>query len=316
MISIITPVYNEINNILPLREKIIRVMSTNKYLFEIIFINDGSDDGSEVVLNDICENDNRCKVIHFSRNLGQTSALMAGVDYAKGEIIVAIDADLQNDPEDIPILLEKLNEGYDVVSGWRSERKDPAIQRTLISKLANKLISILSGVKLKDFGCTLKAYRSSLIKPIRLYGEMHRFIPIYVSWQGGKVVEVPVRHHPRVHGKSSYGLERIIKVILDLIVIQFLAKYNTKPIYIFGTFGILNFGVALATFFYATYLKLFLDVSFISTPLLLLVSLCFIMGTMSILMGLIAEMLVRIYYESQNRTSYHIKNSVNIEPKH
>jgi glycosyltransferase involved in cell wall biosynthesis len=313
MISIIVPVFNEQENIPLLYKKLVAVMEAESKPFEILFINDGSLDESERVLDEIGRTDDRCKIIHFSRNLGQTSALMAGVDFAKGEIIVPIDADLQNDPEDIPSLLQKLEEGYDVVSGWRKKRKDPSLRRVLLSKLANKLISLVSGVHLNDYGCSLKAYRSSLIKPVRLYGEMHRFIPIYVSWQGGKVTEIPVRHHARIHGKSNYGLGRIFKVILDLIVIQFLAKYNTKPIYVFGSFGLLNIGISLLTFLYAVYLKLFLDVSFISTPLLLLVSLTFIMGTLCILMGLLAEMLVRIYYETQNKPSYLIKNTTNLD---
>ena len=314
MISIIVPIFNEQENIPILYGKLVAVMEAENRPFEILFINDGSADDSERILDEIGQKDDRCKIIHFSRNLGQTSALMAGVDYAKGEIIVPIDADLQNDPKDIPLLLQKLEEGSDVVSGWRQKRKDPSLRRILLSKFANKLISLVSGVRLNDYGCTLKAYRSSLIKPVRLYGEMHRFIPIYVSWQGGKVTEIPVRHHARIHGKSNYGLDRIFKVILDLIVIQFLAKYNTKPIYVFGAFGIFNFGVALLSFFYAVYLKFVFDVSFISTPLLLLVSLTFIMGTLCILMGLLAEMLVRIYYETQNKPSYLIKNTVNLDP--
>jgi glycosyltransferase involved in cell wall biosynthesis len=314
MISIIVPIFNEQENIPILYEKLVAVMEAENRPFEILFINDGSGDDSERVLDETAQKDDRCKIIHFSRNLGQTSALMAGVDYAKGEIIVPIDADLQNDPEDIPLLLQKLEEGSDVVSGWRQKRKDPSLRRILLSKLANKLISLVSGVRLNDYGCTLKAYRSSLIKPVRLYGEMHRFIPIYVSWQGGKVTEIPVKHHQRVHGKSNYGLDRIFKVILDLIVIQFLAKYNTKPIYVFGAFGLFNLGVALLSFLYAVYLKLFFDVSFISTPLLLLVSLTFIMGTLCILMGLLAEMLVRIYYETQNKPSYLVKSTVNLDP--
>ena len=314
MISIIVPVFNEQENIPILYGKLVEVMEAENRTFEILFINDGSVDDSERVLDETSQKDDRCKVIHFSRNLGQTSALMAGVDYANGEIIVAIDADLQNDPGDIPLLLQKLEEGCDVVSGWRQKRKDPSLRRILLSKLANQLISLVSGVRLNDYGCTLKAYRSSLIKPVRLYGEMHRFIPIYVSWQGGKVKEIPVKHHPRVHGKSNYGLDRIFKVILDLIVIQFLAKYNTKPIYVFGAFGLFNLGIALLSFLYAVYLKLFFDVSFISTPLLLLVSLTFIMGTLCILMGLLAEMLVRIYYETQNKPSYLVKSTVNLDP--
>lgn len=313
MISIIVPVFNEQENIQVLYDKLVEVMGKSGESFEIIFINDGSEDESGKILVEISGKDPRAKVIHFGKNFGQTAAFMAGVAHAKGEVIVPIDADLQNDPEDIPRLLAKLNEGYDVVSGWRKDRKDSSIRRNFLSRVANKIISFVSGVQLHDYGCTLKAYRSKLIKSVRLYGEMHRFIPIFVSWHGGRITEIPVKHHPRVHGKSNYGLERIFKVVLDLLVVQFLARYNTKPIYVFGGVGIVSILFSILVFFYAVYLKLSGQKDFIETPLLLLVSLTFIMGTMFILMGFIAEMLVRIYYETPEKTSYHIKETQNLD---
>lgn len=315
MISIVVPIYNEQENIPILYGQLVKVMDKVGQPFEIIFVNDGSEDESPEILNAICEKDSRAKALHFGRNFGQTAAFMAGFDFAKGRVIIPIDADLQNDPEDIPLLLEKLEEGYDVVSGWRKDRKDASFRRNFLSKVANKLISFVTGVHLHDYGCTLKAYRSEMIKSVRLYGEMHRFIPIFVSWHGGRVTEIPVRHHLRVHGKSKYGLERIFKVILDLLVVQFLARYNTKPIYIFGGVGIISIIVSLLTFLYAVYLKVFGFKDFVETPLLLLVTLTFIMGTMFILMGFIAEMLVRIYYETPDKTSYYIKDSRNLDPK-
>ena len=315
MISIIVPIYDEQENIPDLYSQLVKVMETVGQPFEIIFVNDGSSDGSPEILDAISAKDSRAKVLHFGRNFGQTAAFMAGFDTAKGKIIIPIDADLQNDPEDIPALLEKLNEGYDVVSGWRKDRKDASFRRNFLSRVANKLISLVTGVHLHDYGCTLKAYRSELIKSVRLYGEMHRFIPIFISWHGGRVTEIPVKHHPRVHGKSKYGLERIFKVILDLLVVQFLSRYNTKPIYVFGGVGIFSIMVSIATFLYALYLKVFDSTDFVQTPLLLLVTLTFIMGTMFILMGFIAEMLVRIYYETPNKTSYYIKGTRNLDTK-
>ncbi len=315
MISIIVPIYNEQENIPILYGQLVKVMDKVGQPYEVIFVNDGSSDESPGILDAISDKDSRAKVLHFGRNFGQTAAFMAGFDTAKGKIIIPIDGDLQNDPEDIPALLAKLDEGYDVVSGWRKDRKDASIRRNFLSKVANKLISFVTGVRLHDYGCTLKAYRSDLIKSVRIYGEMHRFIPIFVSWHGGRVTEIPVKHHPRVHGQSKYGLERIFKVILDLLVVQFLARYNTKPIYVFGGFGIFSIIVSFFTFLYAVYLKIFGIKDFVETPLLLLVTLTFIMGTMFILMGIIAEMLVRIYYETPDKTSYYIKETRNLDTK-
>jgi dolichol-phosphate mannosyltransferase len=239
--------------------------------------------------------------------------MMAALDFATGEIIVPIDADLQNDPADIPVLLAKLDEGYDVVSGWRKERKDDAIKRNLVSRIANSLISWISGVRLHDYGCSLKAYRRSVIASVRLYGEMHRFVPIYASWYGARIAEVTVRHYARVHGSSHYGLERIMKVLLDLLVVRFLDRYLGKPIYVFGGFGLLWLAVSFVTLLYVFYLKLFDNLSMIQTPLPTLVAMAFMMGIMSILIGILAEIVVRIYFESQSKRIYHTRETLNLD---
>jgi glycosyltransferase involved in cell wall biosynthesis len=236
---------------------------------------------------------------------------MAGIDNAAGEIIVTIDADLQNDPEDIPLLLAKLDEGFDVVSGWRKDRKDAPIRRNFVSRIANVIISWISGVRLKDYGCTLKAYRKDVLKDVRLYGEMHRFIPIYASWMGARTTELPVRHRPRQFGSSKYGLNRIAKVLLDLIVVKFLDRNFVKPIYVFGGFGLVVLSCSVVFGIIMLYLKIFEGVSMILTPLPLLTALTFLVGFMSLLMGLLAEMLVRTYFESQGRSAYHVREFIN-----
>ncbi|MBM3124782.1 MAG: glycosyltransferase family 2 protein, partial [Chloroflexi bacterium] len=219
LLSVIVPLFNEADNINPLYEKMVGITPSLDCDLEMIFINDGSVDGSRAILDDLASRDRRVKVIHFRRNFGQTTAIMAGIDYSSGDVLIPMDGDLQNDPRDIPKLLAKLQEGYQVCSGWREDRKDHPLKRNLPSRIANRLISTISGVKLHDYGCSLKAYRREVIKGVKLYGEMHRFIPIYATWQGARVAEVPVAHHPRIHGKSKYGLERTVKVILDLIVV-------------------------------------------------------------------------------------------------
>ena len=312
-ISVTLPVFNEEKNIEPLHRQLVDVLEKMAYEFEIIFVNDGSRDNSRKIINAIARNDPRVIGIHFTRNFGQTAAMMAGFDFAQGDIIVPMDADLQNDPEDIPRLIEKVMEGYDVCSGWRKHRKDGAIRRTLVSKIANKLVSWISRVNLNDYGCTLKAYHKDVIKGVKLYGEMHRFIPIYASWEGAKIVEIPVTHHPRRNGRSSYGLERTFKVLLDLLVVSFLDNYAQKPIYIFGGFGILNFIVSFGFFAYAVYLKIVQDISFILTPLPLISTMTFVTGIICVLMGLLAEMIMRTYYESQHKKVYLIESTVNLE---
>jgi len=312
MISILIPIYNERDNIILLYEKLSRELPLLDQEFEVILVNDGSRDGSHELLSEISQKDSRFKVVNLRRNYGQTAAMMAGIDYACGEIIVPMDGDLQNDPNDIGRLVKKLDEGFDVVSGWRKDRKDSE-WRNLPSRIANRLISRISGVHLHDYGCSLKAYRREVIKGVRLYGEMHRFIPIYASWQGGKVAEIPVQHHPRLHGKSKYGMERIVKVVLDLIVVKFMADYANKPIYVFGGFGALNILISGMAGVAAVYLKYVDGVSFILTPLPLLTVLTFITGVMSILMGLLAEIIMRTYHESQNKPVYLVKNTINVD---
>ena len=310
-LSILIPVFNEQDNVLPLYERIKAALHDLAWDYEVILVNDGSSDATEERLRAIALQDRRFKVINFRRNFGQTAAMMAGIDFAGGEIIIGLDGDLQNDPADIPKLVGKLAEGYDVVSGWRRNRKDAKLRRNLPSRIANWLISKISGVHLHDYGCTLKAYRRDVVKGVKLYGEMHRFIPIYASWQGGKVAEIPVNHLPRIHGRSKYGLERVIKVILDLIVVKFFASFANKPIYVFGGFGLISLAISFFAGMWAIYLKLFESTSFISTPLPLLVVLAFITGVMSILMGLIAEVIIRTYYESQGKQVYLIREKLN-----
>ncbi len=312
-LSITIPIYNEQENLMLLYDQILRTMENNGLKFEIILINDGSTDNSAAVIDQIAQMDSRVKCIHFTRNFGQTAAMMAGFDFAKGDVIIPMDADLQNSPEDIPRLLKKIEEGYDVCSGWRINRKDAPIRRTLISRMANMLISLITGVRLRDYGCTLKAYKRNVIKGVRLYGEMHRFIPIYASWEGARISEIPVKHTPRKYGKSNYGLERTFKVLLDLIVVTFLDNYAQKPIYVFGGFGFLSFAAAFLFFLYASYLKIWKGISFIQTPLLLIATMAFVTGIICVLMGLLAEMIMRTYYESQQKKVYLIDRKVNLE---
>jgi glycosyltransferase involved in cell wall biosynthesis len=311
MISVITPIYGEEDNIDPLFRALLPVLKELRRDFEIIAVNDGSHDSSLQRLRAASANIPQLRVIDFRRNYGQTAAIMAGIDYASGEILIPIDADLQNDPKDIPALLVKLDEGFDVVSGWRQDRKDQAFRRNLVSRVANKIISWMSGVHLKDYGCTLKAYRRDVLKDVRLYGEMHRFIPIYASWMGARTTEIPVRHHARQFGISKYGLERITKVILDLMVVKFLDRQFVKPIYVFGGFGLFSLAISFLSVVTVLYLKVFQGVSMILTPLPLLAALTFLVGFVSLLMGLLAEMLVRTYFESQGRASYHIRELIN-----
>lgn len=315
MLSIIFPVYNEVDNLMRLREKTIAALDVVGKPFEIIFVDDGSSDASPELLDQFAAQDSRIKVIRFRRNFGQTAAMMAGITHASGEILIPMDADLQNDPDDIGRLLDKLDEGYDVVSGWRKDRQDAAISRKLPSVVANKLISWISGVHLHDYGCTMKAYRSDVLTGVKLYGEMHRFIPIYSRWHGGRICELPVNHHPRVAGVSKYGTRRIFKVILDLMVVKFLNEYQTTPIYVFGTVGLLFFFGAFGAGVWASVLKYAYDVSFIQTPLPLLTALCFMLGVTTMLMGLLSELLVRVYFESQDKTPYILKYTRNLEER-
>jgi glycosyltransferase involved in cell wall biosynthesis len=309
-ISVILPIYNESKNIPILFEKLSTVLSSMDY--ELIAVNDGSRDDSWSQLINEAANNERVRIINFVRNFGQTAALNAGIKHVSGDIVFLIDSDLENDPADIPKLFAKINEGYDVVSGWRKNRwKGQWLTRKLPSMMANKLISRISGVHLHDYGCTLKAYRHEVIKDVLLYGEMHRFIPVYANWQGGKVTEIPVEYHPRIHGKSNYGFGRTYKVILDLILIRFLQRYHNKPIHFFGGAGFLSFFVSFVAFLIALYFKLTHQKDFVQTPLPLFSAIFFVVGVLMILLGINAEVQMRTYYESQNRDVYQIKEKVN-----
>jgi len=308
-VSIVVPIYNEELNLPDLFVKLEDLMKDESYQWEAILINDGSKDESAQIIDAQSKRDSRFVAVQFRRNFGQTAAMQAGFDFATGQVVVPLDADLQNDPADIPMLLNKLAEGYDVVSGWRKQRKDKPIKRVFLSRVANAMISKISGVKLHDYGCSLKAYRKSVMSEVRLYGEMHRFIPIYAAWQGGRITEVPVNHYPRTKGVSKYGMERIFKVILDLIVVKFLHGYSQKPMYVFGGFGMGCFGVGALFGITAIVLKIAEIKNFSRTPLPLLCLFFALMGVYSILMGLLAEIITRTYYEAQNKKTYRLRDA-------
>lgn len=309
-ITVTIPLYNEAENIPILYSRVRSALDALGRSWELVLVDDGSTDGSAQLLDKIAADDLRVTVIHFRSNYGQTAAFMAGLDHARGAIMVPMDGDLQNDPDDIGKLLAKLDEGFDVVSGWRKDRKDAAIKRNLPSRIANSIISRVSGVHLHDYGCSLKAYRRSVLDDVKLYGEMHRFVPIYAAWNGARVTEMEVTHHPRLHGQSKYGLERIVKVVLDLMVVKFLFRYAGKPIYLFGGFGLLNIALGFLAGIWALGLKIFSGVSLIQTPLPLLAVFLSATGVLSILMGLLAEMLNRTYHESQDKSVYRIDRVV------
>jgi glycosyltransferase involved in cell wall biosynthesis len=312
-ISIIVPVFNEAEALIEVCQGVRRELTQIGITWEMIFINDGSTDSTDSILNRLAEEDQRVRVIHFKRNLGQTAAMMAGFDHARGEVIIPLDGDGQNDPADISKMLEALNQGYDVVSGWRKDRQDNYIQRNVPSILANKLISFVSGVPLHDFGCSLKAYKRHVVEGIRLYGEMHRFLPIYASWHGAKIKEVIVNHHPRRTGNSKYGMERVVKVLLDLLVVKFLDRAAAKPMYVFGGCGIFSLAISLFTFLWMLMLKILRGTSFIETPLPLIVVVTFMIAMMCILLGLLAEMITRTFYESQGKAIYNIRSTRNFQ---
>jgi glycosyltransferase involved in cell wall biosynthesis len=312
-LSIIIPVFNEQDNLPMLLEAVYATMNSMQHSWELIFVDDGSRDNSLKILNEYAQKDTKhIRVVSFRRNFGQTAAIAAGIDYASGEIIVLLDADMQNDPADIPLLLAKLEEGYDLVSGWRKQRKDNALTRNFPSMIANKIISKVTGVHLHDYGCTLKAYRREVLEGFRLYGEMHRFIPVYANSVGAKITEMPVNHHPRRFGKTKYGMERTVKVILDLFTVKFLVSYSSKPIYVFGSAGgfLILSSAILITYLFVR--RIFFEVGISTSPLLPMTAMFFILGFQSILMGLIAEMLVRTYHESQRKPTYTIRTKINI----
>ena len=306
-VSIVIPLYNESENINTLFEAIMPIVSSLGKRAEVIFVDDGSTDGTYEQLKKIQASEPSVWVIRFRRNFGQAAAFSAGFDLARGSIIVTMDGDLQNDPADIPLLIDKIDQGYDIVSGWRVKRKDNFITRRLPSMIANSLISWVTGVKLHDYGCSLKAYREEVVKNIRLYGELHRFIPAIASWMGIQVAEVPVNHFPRLHGRSKYGLGRTMRVMLDLITVKFLLNYATRPLQLFGLAGMFSFMIGLAISGYLTILRLFYGVGLSDRPILLLGVLLIILGVQLVLMGLLGELIVRSYHESQNKPIYAVR---------
>src|SRR5687767_4163003 len=306
-VSVFLPVYNEEPNLRPLHAKLDAALKSLGRSAEIVYVDDGSSDGSLKILRELANEDPRVRVVALRRNYGQTAAMAAGIDAARGKVLIPMDADLQNDPADIRRLLEKLDEGYDVVSGWRKNRKDKMVTRKIPSMIANRLISWIGGVPLHDYGCSLKAYRRDVIQDVKLYGEMHRFIPIYASWVGARVSEIPVEHHPRTMGKSKYGLSRTLKVVFDLMTIKFMASYQTKPIYVFGSFGMLAFAISIFGGLWALFLKVIHKADFVQTPLPILAIVMFAVGVQFLLMGLLAEMLVRTYHESQAKAIYAVR---------
>ncbi|MEZ5307136.1 MAG: glycosyltransferase family 2 protein [Pyrinomonadaceae bacterium] len=312
-LSVFLPVMNEEDNLRPLHQKISDALEKLGRTAEVVYVDDGSTDNSLAVLREIAANNKRVKVIALRRNYGQTAAMSAGIDASEGKILIPMDADLQNDPADIEKLLKKLEEGFDVVSGWRKDRQDKLFTRKLPSWIANSIISKIGGVKLHDYGCSLKAYRRDVLEDVRLYGEMHRFIPIYASWAGARVTEIPVDHHARTMGKSKYGLSRTIKVIFDLITIKFLATYQTKPLYVFGSFGLLAFVISLIAGVWAFVLKFGYGVSFILTPLPLITIVLLAISIQFFLMGLLAELLVRTYHESQDKPIYTVREKIGFD---
>ena len=311
-ISIVIPADNEEDNIPILYEKLKGVLERLGREYEIIFVDDGSVDRTWERLKEIAEKDQRVKLIRFRKNYGQTAAMYAGFQHATGEVIITLDADLQNDPEDIPMLLQKLEEGYDILSGWRRDRKDPFLSRRLPSMIANWIISKVTGVELHDYGCTLKAYRADIIKRLELYGDMHRFLPALTKRFGAKITEIPVRHHPRLYGKSKYGIGRTVRVILDIFLVKFLNEYINKPMYVFGTFGFILLSLGLLALFYLVFLKLFLDQDIGRRPLLILSVLFILAGIQLISTGVIAELLVRIYYRTKEDKPFVVEEKVNL----
>jgi glycosyltransferase involved in cell wall biosynthesis len=311
-LSIVIPVYNEVDSLSILHTTIQNAMASMPNLcWEAVLVDDGSSDGSMNAIQSLARQDpEHVTAVILRRNFGQTAAIAAGIDHASGEVIVLLDADLQNDPADIPMMLEKIEQGYDVVSGWRINRQDTFVTRTLPSHVANWLISTVTGVHLHDYGCTLKAYRREVLTGFRLYGEMHRFIPAYAHSVGARMIEMPVHHHARKFGRTKYGLNRTIKVILDLFTVKFLLSYANKPIYLFGGAGLLLILSSLLAFLFLLGRKIFASIGILSSPLFQLATMVMILGVQSILMGLIAELLARTYHESQAKPTYTIRTVI------
>ena len=314
-LSLVIPVYNEEENLSLLYYAIHEALDSIKYNWAIIFVDDSSTDGSLAILKELAQKDqDHVQVIAFRRNYGQTAAIAAGIDHSDGDIVILMDADMQNDPADIPIMLAKLDEGYDMVSGWRKNRKDPFLSRTVPSRIANGLISWVTGVHLHDYGCTLKAYRREFLSGFGLYGEMHRFIPAYVSASGARVAELVVHHQPRKYGKSKYGLERTLKVILDLFTVKFLLSFSVSPIYIFGGVGMATILISAIILIFLAVRRIFFSTSVLGSPFFQISVMFFALGFQTILMGLIAELLMRTYHETQDKPTYTIREVINQKP--
>lgn len=311
-LSLVIPCYNEEESVDELVTEVLEVLDKNTLDGEVVIVDDGSSDATWEKLCGWGDKDPRLKLVRFRRNYGQTAAMVAGLDHARGEVIIPLDADLQNDPNSIPDLLAKIDEGYDVVSGWRKNRKDTFVSRKLPSIIANAMISKVSGVKLHDYGCTLKAYRREVLDPVNLYGEMHRFIPVYASWSGAKVTEVVVGHRARKYGASKYGIMRTFKVILDLLVVKFLGTYGTKPIYFFGGLGFLLFGAGVLSAGYTLYEKYMHNVWAHRNPFLIISVFLALLGMQSLFLGLLAEIGIRTYHESQSRPIYMVRERQNV----
>lgn len=309
-LSVIIPVNNEEKNIAPLYSELKEVLPGLNKSYEIIFVDDGSTDETLSELKKLKPGDGNLKIINLNKNFGQTPAIMAGFDNASGEVIITMDGDLQNDPADIPKLLDKLDSGFDLVSGWRKKRKDSFLLRVLPSKLANGLISAVLKVHLHDYGCTLKAYKRNVITGMKLYGEMHRFIPAIADWKGAKITEIEVNHRPRRWGKTKYGISRTIKVVLDLLLIVFLSEYSTKPIRFFGGLGLASGSLGIISFLAVIYMKLFGGTDMTGNPLLILSVLFFLVSVQLISMGFLGEINIRTYYESQDKKTYHVKEII------
>lgn len=314
-VSAVLPIYNEVDSLPQLISQIARTLSENGFTYEIIAVDDGSTDGSTALLSELARSRQDLCAIVFRRNYGQTAAMAAGFHYATGEAIVSLDADLQNDPADIPALIDKLAEGYDMVSGWRRHRQDNAITRLLPSKIANWLIGRVTGVKLHDYGCSLKAYRREVLADMHLYGELHRFLPALAFIEGAKITELPVGHHPRQFGKSKYGLGRTFRVLMDLLTIWFMKKFLTRPMHVFGSLGLLSLLAGVAVGSYLTVLKLLFGQNIGDRPLLILVVVLLLAGVQLFSFGLIAEVLMRTYHESQNRPIYRVREIIGANVK-
>ncbi|MFH1060899.1 MAG: glycosyltransferase family 2 protein [Pseudomonadota bacterium] len=314
-LSVVIPIYNEAENIPNLHAEVTSAIQDLGLDYEIVYVDDGSADESFPLLRDIAASDPRAVVVSFRRNFGQTAAMSAGFDHARGQIIVTMDGDLQNDPRDIPKLLAKLNEGYDIAAGWRLDRQDAYLTRKLPSHLANRLISRITKVHLHDYGCTLKAFRREVLENIRLYGEMHRFIPAIASGVGVRIAELPVNHRPRRAGKSKYGLGRTVRVVLDLITVKFLLTYSTRPIQIFGLWGLMAGGLGFLLAFFYAFQRLFMGVPLGNKPGLLLAVLLMFIGVQLISIGLLGEMQVRTYFETQAKPTYLVREVLGREPR-